>query len=52
MKPDFYDISIIGGADGPTAVFVAGQFPWLIVGAIAAAVVLAAVLIALYLKHK
>ncbi len=51
MMPDFYDISIIGGADGPTAVFIAGQFPWLIVG-VAAAVIIAAVLIVLYLKHK
>ncbi len=51
MKPDLYAISIIGGADGPTAVFVAGQFPWLTVGVIAA-VVVAVVLIALYVKHK
>ena len=51
MKPDFYDISIIGGADGPTAVLIAGQFPWLYVG-VGAAVVLAAILLALYLKHK
>lgn len=45
------DISIIGGADGPTAVFIAGQFPWLFI-AIGVAVVAAAVLIALYLKHR
>lgn len=51
MKPDSYDISIIGGADGPTAIFIAGQFPWLAVGAVAA-VTIAVVLIALYLKHK
>ena len=36
-----YSIGIIGGADGPTAIFVAGSFPWeilllglLIVGAV------------------
>ena len=23
-----YSIGIIGGADGPTAVFVTGRFPW------------------------
>ena len=23
-----YSIGIIGGADGPTAIFVAGSFPW------------------------
>ena len=26
-----YSIGIIGGADGPTAVFVTGRFPWEIV---------------------
>jgi len=45
------DIGIIGGADGPTAVFVAGQFPWLFI-AIGAAVLAAVVLLLLYLKHK
>ena len=23
-----YSIGIIGGADGPTAIFVSGRFPW------------------------
>ena len=23
-----YSVGIIGGADGPTAVFIAGRFPW------------------------
>lgn len=26
-----YSIGIIGGADGPTAVFVTGRFPWEII---------------------
>ena len=26
-----YSIGIIGGADGPTAIFVTGRFPWEIV---------------------
>lgn len=26
-----YSIGVIGGADGPTAVFVTGRFPWEIV---------------------
>lgn len=51
MRPDLADVSVIGGADGPTAVLIATQFPWLTIG-IAAAVIAAIVLIALYLKHK
>ena len=35
-------IGIIGGADGPTAVFVAGRFPWEIV--LLAAVCIAAII--------
>ena len=26
-----YSIGIIGGADGPTAIFVTGRFPWEII---------------------
>ncbi len=33
-------IGIIGGADGPTAVFVVGRFPWEIVLLAAAGIVL------------
>jgi Na+-transporting methylmalonyl-CoA/oxaloacetate decarboxylase beta subunit len=31
-----YSIGVIGGADGPTAIFVTGRFPWelLLLGAI------------------
>ena len=28
---EVYSIGIIGGADGPTAVFIAGRFPWEII---------------------
>lgn len=28
MNPVLGSIGIIGGADGPTAIFVAGRFPW------------------------
>ncbi len=38
-------ISVIGGADGPTAVFVTGMSPTLFVAAIALAVVLIAGLV-------
>ena len=31
-----YSIGIIGGADGPTAIFVSGRFPWEIALAVAA----------------
>ena len=44
-------VGIIGGADGPTAILVAGEFPWLLL-AVGGAVLLAAILIALYLKHR
>ena len=48
--PDFYDISIIGGADGPTAIMVAGAL-WKPI-AIAALAVVAIILLCVYLKHK
>ncbi|MBC8546186.1 hypothetical protein H8711_04450 [Clostridiaceae bacterium NSJ-31] len=43
---------IIGGADGPTAIYIAGQFHWiaLLVGAVAA--VIAALVIYLVWKKK
>lgn len=43
----FASIGIIGGADGPTAVFVTGRFPWEII-------LLAVVSIAtiIWLKHQ
>lgn len=47
---DFYDVSIIGGADGPTAVFVAGQL-WK-VGIAAVAVIAVIVLLCLFIKHN
>ena len=37
-----YSIGIIGGADGPTAIFVTGRFPWEIL--LLAAVSIAAVI--------
>ena len=37
-----YSIGIIGGADGPTAIFVTGRFPWEIL--LLAAVCIAAVI--------
>ena len=35
MNPVLGSIGIIGGADGPTAIFVTGRFPWeiLLIGA-------------------
>lgn len=45
------DISIIGGADGPTAVFIASQFPWIWIG-ICVLAVMACVLAVLWLKKK
>lgn len=46
------DISIIGGADGPTVLLVASRFSWLLFGiaALAAAAVILAVV--LYKRHK
>lgn len=43
-----YSIGIIGGADGPTAIFVTGRFPWEIL--LLAAVCIAAVI--WYFKRK
>lgn len=47
---DFYDVSIIGGADGPTAVMVAGALwkPIAIIGFAIAAIILLIV----FLKHN
>lgn len=45
-------IGIIGGADGPTAVFVSGRPVWLIAAAVVAVVVLVGAGAALYLHHK
>lgn len=42
---------IIGGADGPTAIFVAGQFPWALV-AIGVAVTVAVVVTLILLLKK
>lgn len=41
------DISIIGGADGPTAIFVASRFPWqlLSIGVVIAAAILLAIVL-------
>ncbi len=43
-------IGIIGGADGPTEIFVTGVFPWWIVGLIVV-IALVVVLIAVW-RHK
>ena len=50
MMPDFQDISIIGGADGPTAVMVAGSHckPLALAGLAIAAIIL----IVIFLKHN
>ena len=46
------DLGIIGGADGPTAIFVTGpDINWPIVAGIAAAVVVA-VIVAAAVRHK
>jgi len=45
-------IGIIGGADGPTAVFVTGSPAWLIAAAALAVVVVAGAAAALYLHNK
>ena len=47
--PDFYDVSIIGGADGPTAVMVAGAL-WKPV-AVALLAVAAVILLCIFIKH-
>ena len=44
-----YSIGIIGGADGPTAIFVTGRFPWEIALAAAA---LVTIVIWYFLKRK
>lgn len=46
-------IGMIGGADGPTAIFVAGKWPTLLIGGLVAiGIVLAATAIVFYLKRK
>lgn len=45
-------IGIIGGADGPTAVFVSGNPAWLIAAIVSVVVVIAGGVAALYLHHK
>lgn len=45
------DIGIIGGADGPTAVLIASEFPLLLIG-ICVLVVAAAVLAVVFCKKK
>ena len=44
-------IGIIGGADGPTAVFVTGNPAWLIAAVVVVVVVVGGAA-ALYLRHK
>ena len=48
----FRSVGIIGGADGPTAVFVTGSPAWLIAAAALAVVVVAGAAAALYLHNK
>lgn len=43
-------IGIIGGADGPTSIFVASAFPWTIVGAVI--IVAAAVALGVYFAKR
>ena len=45
------DIGIIGGSDGPTAIFITSSVNWLLV-AIAVVVVLAAIILIAVLKNK
>ena len=45
-------VDIIGGADGPTAIFVAGQFPWVLVAIGAAVTAVAVVTLILLFKNK
>jgi len=45
-------VGIIGGADGPTAVFVTGSPVWLIAAIVVALVVVVGGAAALYLHHK
>ena len=45
-------IGIIGGADGPTAIFVSSNINWLQVGIIAGIIVIAAILIYRNKKKK
>lgn len=48
--PDFYDVAIIGGADGPTAIMVAGAMlkPLAIIALAAVAIIL----LCIYIKHN
>ena len=45
------DVTVIGGADGPTAIFVASSVNWVLVAA-AAVVVIAAILLIIIKKRK
>lgn len=47
-----HSIGVIGGADGPTAVFITGDFSWIRASLLAAALVLAVVLVIKLLKKK
>ena len=44
-----YSVGIIGGADGPTAIFVTGRFPWEL---IALAIIFVAAAIWFYNRKK
>ena len=44
-------IGVIGGADGPTAIFVASAVNWLLVGVVGI-VILAGVILAIVLKKR
>ena len=48
--PDFCDVSIIGGADGPTAIMVAGAL-WKPI-AIAGLAIAALILLIIFIKHS
>ncbi len=45
-------IGVIGGADGPTAVFVTGSPAWLMAAAVVVVVVIVGAAAALYLHNK
>lgn len=46
--PEAQSIGIIGGADGPTAIFITGRFPWEIV----LLIVVCIIALVLFFKHK
>ena len=47
----FMSIGVIGGADGPTAIFVGSAINWLLVGIVGVAI-LAGVILAIVLKKR